>query len=358
MPIPRRWLVSPAFDLAWFAGPAALSALAALALPAGDTPPWAWLLLVVLVDVAHVYAALYRTYLDPEELARRPGLLAGVPAACWLLGVLLYRAGPLWFWRALAYVAAFHFVRQQYGFLRLYQRLHDEQDPLDARLDAWALYGSMLYPLAYWHCEPRAFAWFVQGDFLRLPRPAAWLAAAAYGLVLTAFVLRQAWLLRAGRPPNWGKLALIGSTAAAWSVGIVVLDSDIAFTVTNVTAHGLPYFALVWLWGRRKGPSEPAWQRRWSGLPVLASAALFFLPLGALACLEEGLWDWTVWHEHAGFFGGLPPLDLPDALLNLLVPLLAVPQATHYVLDYWIWRMDGSNPGLKEALLAETCRKD
>ena len=38
------------------------------------------------------------------------------------------------------------------------------------------------------------------------------------------------------------------------------------------------------------------------------------------------------------------------ATLSLVVPLLALPQATHYVLDAFLWRFDGSNPRLAEYL--------
>ena len=38
-------------------------------------------------------------------------------------------------------------------------------------------------------------------------------------------------------------------------------------------------------------------------------------------------------------------------LLRLLVPLLALPQLTHYILDAYVWRLDGTNPGLSTALL-------
>ena len=34
----------------------------------------------------------------------------------------------------------------------------------------------------------------------------------------------------------------------------------------------------------------------------------------------------------------------------LLVPLLALPQLTHYILDGYLWRLDGTNPGLAAAL--------
>ena len=35
---------------------------------------------------------------------------------------MLYLIGPLVFWRVLAYLAVFHFVRQQYGFMAVYAR--------------------------------------------------------------------------------------------------------------------------------------------------------------------------------------------------------------------------------------------
>jgi hypothetical protein len=35
---------------------------------------------------------------------------------------------------------------------------------------------------------------------------------------------------------------------------------------------------------------------------------------------------------------------------SAVVALLALPQVTHYWLDAFIWKMDGSNAGLREAL--------
>jgi hypothetical protein len=72
----------------------------------------------------------------------------------------------------------------------------------------------------------------------------------------------------------------------------------------------------------------------------------FLLFLAALALAEEFLWDWLIWHERPALFGP-NLLDLPADLLALVVPLLALPQATHYVLDAFIWK-----PGREPALLS------
>jgi hypothetical protein len=75
---------------------------------------------------------------------------------------------------------------------------------------------------------------------------------------------------------------------------------------------------------------------------------VFLASLIAAAWLEEWGWDRFVWHERASLFPG-PDLSLSAAALALVVPLLALPQATHYVLDAWIWRVKG-NPGLSRRL--------
>lgn len=344
---------SPAFDLGWFAGPPLLSALAVLLIPAlraPDTPPWGWLMFVVFIDVGHVYATLYRTYLDPVEFPRRRALYTYLPFVAWAAGALLYRLSPTAFWRALAYLAVFHFVRQQYGFMRAYAHLEGAKEPWEERLEAAAIYATMLYPLVYWHADPaRRFWWFVQGDFVALNSAAGAWAGAAYAAVLGAFAGRQLLRRRLGLQVHPGKLAVIFATAAAWYVGIVATNSDFAFTVTNIAAHGIPYVALVWLYGNRAW-KDGSWRERWHEA-TFSGALAFTLLLLVLAYIEEGVWDALVWKEHAGiFFGTTAEWTPAGGAAAVLIPLLALPQATHYLLDAWLWRFDGSNPGLAENL--------
>ncbi len=340
-PAPSRWLFSPAVDLAAFGGSAALSfALLAVGWHLGlldgakaDTPEWAWVAAVLLVDVAHVWSTLFRVYLDPAEFGRRPGVYLLVPVAGLVAGVALYEAGPAVFWRCLAYLAVFHFVRQQYGWVMLYRAKCGERDRAGRWLDAAAIYLATVYPLVYWHAHlPRRFAWFLPGDFAALPAVAADVLEPVYWLALAAYFGRSVWR----RFPNPGKDVVVLTTAACWYVGIVVFDSDYAFTVTNVVIHGVPYFVLVY-WYRwvRGGPApRPAgWHLR--------TVAGFAAAVWVLAFAEELLWDRLVWHDRDWLFG--PGWAARDWRW-LAVPLLALPQLTHYLLDGLVWRRRG-NPG-------------
>ncbi|MDA2925013.1 hypothetical protein MYX65_10260, partial [Acidobacteria bacterium AH-259-L09] len=172
-----------------------------------------------------------------------------------------------------------------------------------------------------------------------------------YTASLSLFGARQIQVFMLRGTINWGKIGIVASTGAVWYVGIALLNSDFAFTITNVVAHGVPYMALVWLYGRRKWADDPSW-RGMVHRPV--AAGIFVGLLFVLAYVEEGLWDLFVWQEHFEVFSGMAlDFELSCTMLTILVPLLTVPQATHYLVDAWIWKFDGSNPHIRYYLFLE-----
>lgn len=339
------WLWGARVDLAVFGGPA-LAAFAvvvaarATSLEAGALPEWSWLVFVLGVDVAHVWSTLFRTYLDGAEVRRRPVRYLGVPVAVYAMGVALHLiGGSLVFWRALAYLAVFHFIRQQVGWTAVYRARAGDRGRLDKLLDEGVVYLGTLYPLVYWHANlaDRRFSWFVAGDFLEVSAFAARalpFARVLFFVALALFVARQVERWARTRTVHAGKLLVIATTVAAWYVGIVATNSDLDFTVTNVLVHGVPYLALVWAYARERRRDAP----RALGSRIAAGGAAAFVSLVLVfAWVEEAAWDRLVWHDREWLFG--EAVASPGALaLALVVPLLALPQATHYVLDAFIWR--------------------
>lgn len=339
------WLVSARFDLLLLVGPALLMVALALTLPPMDLPAWGYVLFIVTIDVAHVYATLYRTYFDHEELARRPRLYLGTPVVCLVVCLAVHQVSATLFWTLIAYMAVFHFVRQQVGFASVY-RLREgvSTRTTDARVERGLLYALTGFPILWWHVHlPRSFEWFVVGDFLSgVPAWTLWPAGIATGIL---GVWHFANRLRSGhRAP--GRDLWVLTTGAVWFGGIVLTDSDLAFTITNVVAHGLPYFALVFWVSHRKWTllGRGALSQSWFSPGRIA---LFLAPLLFLAFLEEGLWDVLVWHDNTWLFG---QWTLPQVASLVAVPVLAVPQVTHYVLDGFIWKLGSDNPDLRQIL--------
>ena len=334
------WLFSRNIDLTVFLG----SALASLVLLAvgwklgildSESPDWTWISAVLLIDVAHVWSTSFRVYFDKEELKRRLWLYLLVPISGYAVGVALYSEGDLTFWRALAIVAVFHFVRQQYGWVALYRRKLNETNTWTWWIDAAAVYLATIYPLAFWMASlPRNFQWFVENDFFLLPDLVDDILFPVYIIALTAYAAKSIYLFYTERFLNPGKDIVVATTAVCWYVGIVLFNSDYAFTVTNVIIHGVPYFALIWFYAKARRESTGPFYRAFS-----SNWVVFLATLWAFAYVEELFWNRGVWHERTWLFG--ENWDWSEWKVYL-VPLLAVPQLTHYILDGFIWRRKGN----------------
>ncbi|SCY47571.1 hypothetical protein [Flavobacterium caeni] len=293
---------------------------------------YTWLFLIVFVDVAHVYATLFKTYLVPSEFRRRRKLLIALPLVCFVVGMVLFWFGSQVFWSVLAYVAVFHFIRQQYGFMRLYAR-KEPKTRTNVWTDNLVIYSSTGYPMLYWFLsKPRAFNWFVPDEFWRVDSPLllsvlGWI----YLGVVVFYGVRTAYIGFVGRYFNVPKNAIIVGTALSWYFGIVYFNNDLVFTLLNVVSHGIPYMALVYLKEIDAKPKQELGMLR--HLREFRGVIFYVAVLLCIAFLEEYLWEILVWKEQ--FQGG----DFGQYQWQfLIVPLLTVPQFTHYLLDGFIWK--------------------
>ena len=341
------WIHSAALDVTCILGPPFAVLGLVIAFPQWFGPEAVltelhWIALVLLIDVAHVYSTIYRTYMDREAVRTYRFELIGLPLIALGAMVLLHTLSMQWFWRCMAYLAIFHFVRQQYGFMRLYAR-KDNVPRWKHRLDGVTVYAATLAPLLHWHLSyPRRFDWFVANDMLGAEVP--WAAQAVlivYGMLLLVHVGSEVHAWRSGQRLNLPKNLLIAGTALSWYMGIVHFNGDVTFTLFNVVSHGVPYMALVWAYGRGRS-------RRGTGMPTalralfsLKAVPVYLMILFVLAYVEEGFWSALVWGEHTRtfpLFAALPQVT-DAAVLSVLVPLLSLPQVTHYIIDAFIWRM-------------------
>ncbi|MGB9153177.1 MAG: hypothetical protein WCD70_08840 [Alphaproteobacteria bacterium] len=362
----QPWIYSAFLDSTFILAPAFLISAVVLVWQDSITgietiPAWVWGGIIIGVDVSHVYATLFRTYADPQERAAHATLYTLTPLVCWVLGVIIYSFSSLWFWHCLAYVAVFHFIRQQYGFMMIYGR-RDQEAKTARALDKMAIYAATLYPLIYWHThQPRNFDWFIGGDFFSVTVPyLSEISFVGYIAILTAYIFKEGYAALSTKSFNLPKNAILLGTAVSWFIGIVYLNNDLAFTTTNIIAHGIPYIALIWIYGRNRGQqTEKA--ALFGKIPFRRFFTISFIPvfiasLLLLAYFEEGLWDAFIWNEHKmafRFFQALPEIEDKN-LLSWLVPLLALPQMTHYALDAFIWKIRQQGTPWKEILFYRT----
>ncbi len=288
-----------------------------------------WLFLIVFVDVAHVYATLFKTYFVKAEFQRRKQLYLVLPLVCFVISVILFLMGSEVFWSVLAYVAVFHFIRQQYGFMRLYAR-NGIKTKFRIYFDQLVIYTATVYPMLFWFMSPkRQFNWFMENEFFTYEHPRLLqLLSIIYFVIMGIYVIQTLYVAIQQRFFNLPKHAIIVGTALSWYFGIVYYNNDLIFTLLNVVAHGIPYIALIYLNEIQKKSKDEL-----KKLTLFKGVFFFVGLLLVIAFVEEYLWEILVWNDHFS----IDQLHLSNWGF-ILVPLLSVPQLTHYILDGIIWK--------------------
>lgn len=294
---------------------------------------YTWLFLIVGIDVAHVYASLFKTYLNKTNYTQNKHLYLLIPFVCFFASVAAYMLGAAFFWSFLAYVAVYHFVRQQYGFMRLYSR-NEEKNKRNVFFDNLIIYNATLFPMLFWFLTPdRKFNWFVDHEFLQTQAPKIVdTLHVIYFSIFISYLVFTFYNSIKNKHFNIPKHLLIIGTYLSWYLGIVYFNNELIFTAFNVISHGVPYTALIFFKEVTTTKNQYGKLQKYLNKHTVITFISFLL---FIAFIEEYIWEVTVWEEN---FSLQPSFYFPEAWHFIWVPLLALPQLTHYVLDGFIWK--------------------
>ena len=322
-------------------------------------PIWGWIIFILIIDVGHVWSTLFRSYFNKSDKILHRKKLIYIPIITFATLFIVSAISLRLFWGAMAYLAVYHFMKQQYGFMMLYC-LKEQEKPKKWLKDKWVLYTGMIYPVIFWHLDStRSFQWFVEGDFISLPTNFIFtnysILNSLYFTVLISWIIQEIYIYkRVKSQPSWGKVLWIITTYLNWYIGIVFFNSDYIFSVTNVVAHGVPYLALVLNYKLKENQKDQ---------PSISKSELYFqlgimlLAVFMLAFFEEYLWDVLINREKQIVFETFLPyfsiLSNNPYILSAFTALLSLPQVVHYVLDGYIWKFNNKNPKLKTIILSE-----
>ena len=313
-------------------------------------PIWAWVLFVVGFDVSHVWSTLFRTYFDKEAFGKHKQFLVIGPPVIFILTFCLAFISISWFWTVLAYIAVFHFIKQQYGFLALYRVKRGIQlTKFQRNLDKIVVYGATTLPILIWHFSPDSnFHWFTEGDFIAFNHSTLLHTSFKWSFSLLFFLFFFYWLYLNIKAKYFstGAFLWISFTVLNWFGAIVFINSDYVFTTTNVVAHGLPYFILI-IYYKSKTDNKRETNKK---LFLKWTVIIVFVVL-CLAFAEEFFWDKLINHEKQDVFGTRQllnnPFEIERSLTAIFTALLALPQIWHYFVDGIIWKANAKNPHLK-----------
>lgn len=352
----KKWfLYSPVYDSIFFFLPFVITIIFALLVSSFFpeiaqswlSPVW-FLVFIIVFDVWHVWWTLYRAYFHKKNFSSHKKLLLIVPGVSfltlgflWIISLLSWREIYLYPVYFLAWMAVFHFIKQQVGFVLLYGKKEWwEHNYLVRRSDQVITWMVTLIPMMYWwtHYDIISFEWFEPWEFQILadiiPQiPFLWLI---YFLGILIYILSQILFSMHWHRVNPLKYLYILGTAVVWYLWIVHYNSALLFGFGNILVHGMNYYGII------IGSSLVEKENYWRIFQKIIFKMIYLLvpcSLILFAFLEEFFWNQFVWREDTrifwDFFYGI---TLSEIVTLCIIAILGSIQLTHYILDRYIWR--------------------
>ena len=318
-----QYIASPAFDWTFFIGSPLLAV--ALVLGAARFVPADGVEYYVLTYMAlgHHVPTFLRAYGDADEFSRNRFQLVTIPLCVGLIVLIL----TLFDARLLTLIFVwdqYHFVRQHYGFMRIYNVKAGAGSRADATLDQWLCYSSFVAILA--HSDFYGYMYADSFYNLGIAFP-DWLAEglgssslAVASVVGVVYLARLRTRLAQGLPVAWLKLVLFATSFGVWYYAYVELSHPFLSYAISSLFHCLQYDAFAWFYNRTKARSLTP--RRGNRLfRVIHEGRNLWLYIAVI--LAYGLFS---------AFGRTVSL-VPVLALNTTTGLL------HYYFDSFIWRV-------------------
>lgn len=319
----KRFIVSPLFDGFFFIGSPLLAVAVILTATVFFAPVSIEGVVLTYLAVGHHVPTFLRAYGDPDEYARNRFRLLLIPAIILPLTAVLFLLdarllGLIFLWDQ------YHFVRQHYGFMRIYDAKNGSIATGRFNLDQWLCFSwfiaiithsdfySFVYTGAFYDLGVVFPSWVGTGI-----REGSLAVAIAVGVAYAIHLLRR---LSSGERVSWLKLAITGTTYGCWYFAYVVLSHPALSYPISSFFHCLQYDALAWHYNRTKAATLT---------PTRGNSLFRYMHA------KQRIWLFIAAVGGYGLFSHIGGLFVPGLIfvLNRTTGML------HYYFDSFIWRV-------------------
>jgi len=323
VPIRDQYIASPAFDWVFFIGvplvAVAIVMAAAYFLPAARIEYY----VIGYMAVGHHIPTMIRAYGDPGELSRNRVQLFAIPlcVAPLVIALTLFDARLL----TLIFVwDQYHFIRQHYGFMRIYNAKAGLGGDVDSSLDHWLCFSFFICILAHSGFYGYMFADSFYDVGIAVPnwlvntfRTGSLVVAIGVGVV---YLARLQSRIARGLPVAWLKLAVFATSLGVWYYAYVVITDGFLNYAISSLFHCIQYDAFAWHYNRKKARAMT---------PTRGNA--FFRMINK----TSNLWMYiaAIWSY------GLLSAFGKDVSLAAFLALNTTTGVLHYYFDAFIWRV-------------------
>ncbi len=274
------------------------------------------------LDVPHAVASFYQVY-KPNNRKNFQMLQLLIPIIIVALIFPFVLLSKSLAYSIVTYFNIFHFIRQQYGWIRFSQNKSNLQlTAVQSFFDKLIIYVLTLVPVIMLHVgaqsQKQTTDWMFENDLFIISSQSTYIFLDIFfWFIVLSYTAFQIKLIYYGLRYPLGKLVILISTGLAWYGGLICLQNS-EQTLMLDGLHVVPYIVLVYLFNRNKGK------------------ALYYIPL-----LSVGL-AWALLFLH---------YDKSDSIgAAVVISVLISVAISHYVFDGFVWKTKSANADLNDFL--------
>ncbi len=302
---------------------------------------------VLILDWGHIFAQWYRIFLNPLESRKSKYIYTLsyfilIPLVAFLM---LFIVDQPYVESFLVYFVIYHFIRQHFGFIRIYSKMDGSKTQIESIFESLFIYLSMWTPVIFWHIEFPYDTYYWVLHFIKLPWASDlfWFSFVLYMISFLFYVFFEFKRFKKNKVFNLPKNLAIFTAALGWGAVSIFKDVPVLIFFTVVLTHDLSYMVLIWFIGRRDEKiihNRIRWKSFWS-----VPGSLFYL-LGILIIsrLVVGIHAELVFDFNKSYFLiGTLFNDLTNDsqwLIKLGWAIFFVTQGHHYFIDRYLWKKE------------------
>jgi len=251
----ERYIISPMWDLIFFIGSPIIAVFFVLSLWRFLHPQTVENSVFIYMSIGHHVPTFLRAYGDPDELSANRFRLFSIPVFIVVLVCLSFSLGLQLF--ILTFIwDQFHFVRQHYGLMRIYDAKNKSIPKDYFNFDQWLCFSVFFAIIA--HSDFYSFVYSSSFMTLGLLFP-DWLgpffrsSSLFFAIFVTLVYIANIYKkLQRGEPVSLLKLFLFISTYGVWYYSYVVFSHPFLSYPISSFFHCFQYDALAWYYNHTK----------------------------------------------------------------------------------------------------------
>lgn len=278
-----------------------------------------------LVDGSHVYSTFYVSYIDKGVKEKLKLHLIFIPLLIYLTAFgLTYAGSQASFITILAYAAGIHFIRQEFGWMKIATRLDKAAPTWLNWIDKFTVYGMTIFPIVYFFRASNDGFWYQKGDIFLFPDTFSNIVIMFFWPTVIVFLVANLYHTFKTKVFNLTKFLVFINTFFGWYVAKVVVGNPYLAVWLVIFHHGLPYYLIIF-----------KTERVSQNLPILKSLEKLKYPAMYLSCAGFFL----IWYSFHWEWDFISSMKKAAPILSAAIYASAVtPQFTHFILDGFIWK--------------------